>query len=167
MNSPADPISALQAYIRESIPLARAIDLGIDAWDGDTLTMSAPLAPNINDKGCAFGGSLASTMTLAGWALATLHLRAHGHACNVFVARSSIRYLAPVWHDFRVVARLDEGSDWTRFVTTLNARGKARIGIRCRAQEIDGHADCAILDAQFAAKRPVPTCDSDVGNTAQ
>ena len=36
------------------------------------LTMEAPLAPNINNKGTAFGGSIASICLFGGWAVATL-----------------------------------------------------------------------------------------------
>jgi hypothetical protein len=56
---------AAQAQLLADIPLTRFMHLAITGWDGDSLRMSAPLAPNINDKGCAFGGSLASVMTLA------------------------------------------------------------------------------------------------------
>ena len=65
-----------------------------------------PLAPNVNDKGCAFGGSLVSLMTLAGWALVELALRQRGEDCDVFVGESHVRYLAPVWDDFQAHARL-------------------------------------------------------------
>ncbi len=39
-----------------------------------SLTLAVPLAPNINDKGCAFGGSLTSLMTLASWGVVELAL---------------------------------------------------------------------------------------------
>ena len=77
-----------------------------DAHDGDELALSAPLAPNINDKGCAFGGSLVSLMTLAGWGLIVLKLGALDRDCDVYVQDSSVRYLAPVWSDFIARARL-------------------------------------------------------------
>ena len=56
----------LTRFIRDEIPLARAMDLELLAHDGDRLALRAPLAPNVNDKGCAFGGSLVSLMTLPG-----------------------------------------------------------------------------------------------------
>lgn len=108
--------SHLETRIRDEIPLARAIDLRIAAWNGDTLVMTAPLAPNINDKGCAFGGSLASLMTLAGWALVELALESRGHACDVFVSRSEVVYRAPVWSDFHARAARAEGADWEPFL---------------------------------------------------
>ncbi len=143
---------ALDARIREDIPMARAIDLHIEACDGDTLSMTAPLAPNVNDKGCAFGGSLASLMTVAGWALVVLALEARGLACDVFVARSEIAYRAPVWQDFRAVATLADEAGWDPFFARLGQRGKAHIDLRCQATECGDEHSCATLAATFVAK---------------
>ena len=65
----AELAAQLQAYILEHIPLARAMALRVARHDGAELELTAPLAANINDKGFAFGGSMASLMTLAGWGL--------------------------------------------------------------------------------------------------
>jgi thioesterase domain-containing protein len=98
----------LTAFIRDEIPLAHTMDLQLAHYDDDMLSMQAPLAPNVNDKGCAFGGSLVSLMTLSGWALVELALRRRGHDCDVFVAESRVRYLSPLWRDFHSEARLGE-----------------------------------------------------------
>src|SRR6185312_1239186 len=116
------------------------------------LVLGAPLAPNVNDKGCAFGGSLVSLMTLCGWGLVELALRARGHDCDVYVGESTVRYLQPVWADFRAEARLAEGADWAMFFDTLHARGKARIEVACRVPGTDGQT-AATLTARFVAKR--------------
>lgn len=145
--------TALEHELLADIPLARAMALSIRAWDGDSLTLAAPLAPNINDKGCAFGGSLASLMTLAGWALVKLALDARGQspaACDIYVQDSKIRYLAPVWQDFDAVAQLAEGHAFEPFFATLDARGKARLRVHCTVPLADGSA-AATLDAQFVA----------------
>ena len=157
--SPLDPsIDAAQdlaRFIRDRIPLARAMDLELQAHDDGLLVLGAPLAPNANDKGCAFGGSLVSLMTLCGWGLVELALRRHGYDCDVFVGESTVRYLQPVWADFRAEARLAEGMDWTTFLDTLRARGKARIEVDCRVPGADAHP-AATLTARFVAKlRPI------------
>jgi hypothetical protein len=51
-------LEALTAYLHERIPLTRALSAAAEAWDGRTLRMGAPLAPNRNHLGTAFGGSL-------------------------------------------------------------------------------------------------------------
>lgn len=142
----------LVQFVREQIPLARAMDLQLATSDPDRLSLRVPLAPNVNDKGCAFGGSLASLMTLAGWALVELALRRRGEQCDVFVGESTVRYLAPVWDDFEARAELAPGADWTTFFSTLESRGRARIEVVC---DVPGTPDkpCATLVSRFVAKR--------------
>jgi thioesterase domain-containing protein len=142
----------LTAFLRNKIPLALAMDLQLGEVDDDMLSLLAPLAPNVNDKGCAFGGSLVSLMTLSGWALVELALRRNGHDCDVFVAESSVRYLAPLWQDFRSDARLAPDADWATFFRTLETRGKARIEVTCCIPAEDG-TPAATLVARFVAKR--------------
>lgn len=139
-------------FIRDEIPLAHAMDLQLAHCDDDMLSLSAPLAPNVNDKGCAFGGSLVSLMTLSGWALVELALRRRGIDCDVFVAESSVRYLAPLWGDFRSDARLPLDADWATFFSTLAARNKARISVDCVVHGDDGKPACT-LTARYVAKR--------------
>jgi thioesterase domain-containing protein len=128
------------------------MELRLRHYDADGLSLAAPLAPNVNDKGCAFGGSLASLMTLAGWALVELALQRRGEQCDVFIGESTVRYLEPVWSDFHADARLAEGADWDAFFATLAARGKARIDLRCEVPG-SGARPAATLDARFVAKR--------------
>lgn len=132
------------------VPLARAMALRVYAHDGDELALAAPLAPNINDKGCAFGGSLVSLLTLAGWGLIVLKLAALDRECDVYVQDSSVRYLAPVWTDFVARARLAEGESWTAFAETLAARGRARLRVACTVTLDDG-SDACTLEARFVA----------------
>ncbi len=141
---------ALERELLADIPLARAMQLAIPAWDGTTLAMAAPLAPNINDKGCAFGGSLASVMTLAGWALVRLAVDRAGLACDIYVQDSMIRYLAPVWGDFTAGARLADADSFEDFLDALRTRGKARAGVRCMIPAAGGEP-AATLEARFVA----------------
>lgn len=152
MNPSTDAAHDLIRFIRDKIPLARAMELELRAHDDDRLVLAAPLAPNVNDKGCAFGGSLVSLMTLAGWGLVELALRARGHDCDVYVGESTVRYLQPVWTDFRAESRLAEGADWAGFFATLQARGKARIEVSCSVPGTDDQP-AATLSARFVAKR--------------
>lgn len=144
---------ALVRFMHEKIPLARSMDVQLATCSSGTLSLRAPLAPNTNDKGCAFGGSLVSLMTLNGWALVELPLRERGMACDLFVGTSTVRYLAPLWRDFRSEAQLADGSDWTDFFATLEARGKAAIEVACSVPNDEGSGPAATLHARFVAKR--------------
>ncbi|RDS80713.1 YiiD C-terminal domain-containing protein [Dyella psychrodurans] len=143
---------ALVAFIHEGIPLARAMALELGDYDGERLRLATPLAPNVNDKGCAFGGSLVSLMTLTGWGLVELALRRHGEDCDVYVGESTVRYLSPVWNDFAAEAQRAEEADWDTFFATLAARGRARIAVTCHVPGEPGKP-AATLAAQFVAKR--------------
>ncbi|BBD79089.1 YiiD C-terminal domain-containing protein [Aerosticca soli] len=142
---------ALVDFIRDEIPLARAMDVRLYHCGEGVLSLAAPLAPNVNDKGCAFGGSLVSLMTLAGWGLVELALRNRSLACDVFVADSSVRYLAPVWQDFRAEARVAEEASWPAFFAALDERGRASLPVLVQVPGED--APAATLQARFAARR--------------
>lgn len=125
----AASLDAIAAHYRSMPPVA-VMDISILGYDGETLRLHAPLARHVNDKGCAFGGSLVSLMTLAGWGLVTLHLEQAGIAADVFVADSDVRYLAPLYADLQAEARLDGGASWDDFIATLRQRGRARATLR-------------------------------------
>ena len=116
----------------QSMPPVAVMDLSIVGYDGRCLRLHAPLSRHVNDKGCAFGGSLASMMTLASWGLVSLQLEAAGIDADVFVADSQIRYLAPLFNDIEVGAELAAGEDWATFIATLRQRGRARTGLVAR-----------------------------------
>lgn len=141
---------ALEHEVLADIPITRAMQLRITAWDGDSLCVSAPLAPNVNDKGCAFGGSLASVMTLAGWALVRLAVQRAGIECDIFVQDSTIRYLLPVWNDFVARAQVDGADGLDEFFGALRARGKARMTVHCAIPTGDGSI-ATTLTARFVA----------------
>jgi thioesterase domain-containing protein len=143
---------SVQDQLLDDIPIARAMQLSITAWDGASLRMSAPLMPNVNDKGCAFGGSLVSVMTLACWSLIKLAAEQAGEECDIYVQDSSVRYLNPVWSDFSAEAQLAAKQSWTSFFSTLQSRGKARLSAQCEIRLADGSI-ASSLNARFVALR--------------
>lgn len=144
----ADTLAALNAEYAAMPPVA-AMRIRAVAFDGECLRLAAPLAANVNDKGCAFGGSLASIMTLAGWGLANLELRTAGLAAEVYVADSQIRYLAPLYDELQAEASLAAGQDWPVILQCLRQRGRARLNVQARVNDAEGRA-VATLDARFA-----------------
>ncbi len=145
------PISELQSLILSEIPMARAMAAHLARLRRRLdLTIAAPLAPNINDKGCAFGGSLVSLMTLAGWSVVVLKLKELGRDCDVYVQDSTVRYLAPVWSDIVATAQLAEAKRWDDFAQSLAQRGRARATVTCRVPLDDGRDACT-MQARFVA----------------
>jgi thioesterase domain-containing protein len=143
-----DTLNTLNGYFQAMPPVA-ATGIRARDFDGETLRLFAPLAANVNDKGCAFGGSLASLMTLAGWGWLMLNLREAGLAAEVYVADSQIRYLAPLYDDLIGDARLAPDQDWPTILRCLRERQRARAAMQ--AQTFDGRgAVVATLSARFA-----------------
>ncbi|MGB3393771.1 MAG: YiiD C-terminal domain-containing protein [Stenotrophomonas sp.] len=130
----------------DTMPPVVAMGIRIAGYDNGALRLTAPAAANVNDKGNAFGGSLASVMTLAGWGLVSLRLSLAGRAAGVYVADSSIRYRAPVYGALDTSAWAAPGEDWETFLEQFDKRGRARMTIRA---QIEGGA--AELEGRFVA----------------
>ena len=143
----------LTELLHRSIPLTAAMALELQAYDVRSLSLKLPLQPNRNDKGCAFGGSLASALTLAGWSLATLALAEAGLHGEVYVAESTLRYLLPVWSDCVACARLAEDASWDRALRGLRQRGRGRIQLQAEILLPDGRT-AASMQARYALLAP-------------
>ena len=135
-----------------AMPPVAAMRLRAVARDGDRLRLHAPLAANVNDKGCAFGGSLSGAMTLAGWGLLTLRLADAGLDAEVYVADSRVRYLAPLYDDLVAEAWPADGTDWDAVLRGLRQRGRARVEMVARVLDAQGRA-VAEFEGRFAALR--------------
>jgi thioesterase domain-containing protein len=135
-----------------AMPPVAAMAIRAEDFDGEVLRLSAPLAANVNDKDCAFGGSLASVMTLAGWGWLMLKAAEAGVVAEVYVADSQIRYLSPLYADLHGSARLAAGQDWPATLRCLADRGRARATIQAEIAAADG-TPVATLTARFALKK--------------
>ena len=146
----ADPALVTLAALYQAMPPVAALQLRVAGFDGATRRLQAPLAANVNDKGCAFGGSLVSLMTLAGWGLLWLRLHDAGVRADLFVADSQVHYRAPLFADLAAQARLADGASFDAFLDRLRIRGRAGIAIAARVDLPDGGiaAEC---EARYVA----------------
>jgi thioesterase domain-containing protein len=154
--APAVAESGALAWLRATLaamPPAAAMRIDAVHFADHHLRLHAPLAANLNDKGNAFGGSLASVMTLAAWGLVCLRLRAAGESADVYVADSQLRYLAPLYTDLDAGAWIADGEDWDAFLRCLRERGRARLALEAAVYD-GGGRPVATLAARFAALRP-------------
>ena len=65
-------LEQLQIDLHREIPITRHMGITLVDYDDRRLTISAPLDKNINHRDTAFGGSLNTLATLAGWCLLNL-----------------------------------------------------------------------------------------------
>nr|WP_256368472.1 MULTISPECIES: YiiD C-terminal domain-containing protein [unclassified Marinobacterium] len=120
---------AFLSWLHQAIPLTAAMQIDEIDYTGNQLQLSAPLEPNLNDKGTGFAGSIASIATLSGWCLLTLWLRERGIDADVMIAKSEQRYLAPVTDRLKAVATLPDDAVVEQFWQRFQEKQRARLPI--------------------------------------
>ena len=118
----------LEALLRSEIPLAQAMGVQVAGYDGQCLRLAAPLAPNINHKSTAFGGSLYTLAVLCGWGMLHLKLAEAGLDKHIVIQEGAIRYLRPVADDLLAECRIDP-EQLAHFMRTLAKHGRARLAL--------------------------------------
>ena len=117
----------LQFRITSEFALARHLGIVVERADDTGVTLSAPLLPNANYKGTAFGGSLFSVAVLTGWAWVSRYLDRSGFAADAVIQESTIRYLVPVHGTLRATIRLPNPEHVEKFKKMLQRAGRGRI----------------------------------------
>ncbi|HEY1772257.1 MAG TPA: YiiD C-terminal domain-containing protein [Gammaproteobacteria bacterium] len=126
--------TSLERYMRVHIPLVVQMQVKVATLDDTGLTLTAPLGPNINHERTAFGGSLASLMTLACWGYLWA-LMDKGHGLRIVVKDAQLEYLRPVTGTLEAHCAPADAEALQRFRDTLARRGKARIGLKAEMQQ--------------------------------
>ncbi|MGO9935783.1 MAG: YiiD C-terminal domain-containing protein [Steroidobacteraceae bacterium] len=139
----------LQRRIDREITLAKPMGVIVESAGDAGVVLRAPLAPNSNHKGTAFGGSLYALAVLAGWAWASRYLAAHELAADAVIQESSMRFLAPVHGELRASVEIPAAEAIDKFHKMLARAGRGRIRVR-----VDLHHTqilAAVFDGLFAA----------------
>jgi thioesterase domain-containing protein len=139
----------LQQRIAREFPLARHIGIVVDSADDAGIVLRAPLAPNSNDKGTAFGGSLYSVAVLTGWSWVARYLAAHELKADAVIQESTIRYLAPVEAELCASLEAPLEAQVSKFRRMMERAGRGRIRL-C----VDIHSQAAVavrFEGVFAA----------------
>lgn len=138
--SSPNALTELERLLHAEIPITRAMQVRVLRADRNGLALGAALAPNLNHKQTAFGGSLNSLATLACWGLTQLLVRDSGQAATVVIQESRIQFLRPVTRDFEAVCPLPPEAAIEKFRRMLERRGRARLAL-----ESTIHADGDIV----------------------
>ncbi|MEA5114332.1 MAG: thioesterase domain-containing protein [Geobacteraceae bacterium] len=119
--------SYLENLFYTSIPITGGMQIRVDGYDGKSLVLRAPLEPNVNDKGTAFGGSIFSLLVLSGWGLLHLKLREAGIPSDVMIHKSSITYTLPVKDVLTARCKLPDTPTFEQFINDVGNRGRGKI----------------------------------------
>ena len=129
----------LELTWHRDIPLAAAMGIRVETYDGRTLIVRAPLPPNRNPHGSAFAGSLFSACVLTGWGATWLALREQELTGVIVVADSDIHYRKPVEGD--LVCRCTPEADALRTgLKQLKMTGRATFDLICAIDSADKRA---------------------------
>ncbi len=122
-------LASVTAYLHKHIPITAHIGAVVQSYDGTTISLFAPLRPNLNHRNTVFGGSMSVLAILSGWTL--LHIKLHdaGIKCRLVIQKTSCDFLEPIADDFSSTSTLPKGDVWEKFIKTLKKHGKARIRV--------------------------------------
>lgn len=113
------------------------------------IELFVPLAPNLNHRDSAFGGSISAAGIMAGWGLLHHNCRIRGLRPTLVVQESTTRFLKPILDDFFVTVKPIESAAWQKFFRTLESRSKARLRVTSVIQSDD--TTLAEQDGTFVA----------------
>jgi thioesterase domain-containing protein len=119
----------LERYLHDHIPVSNAMGISVVAASADAVELRAALAPNVNHRNTAFGGSVVSLAILAGWSLLRLGLHGHDPIPQIVIQRSTMEYVNPVLADFDAVCRRPSAVVWQRFMSAFTRRGRGRLSL--------------------------------------
>ncbi len=127
------PIDHIERLFHEKIPLTRAMGVRVESYDGNTLTLTAPLEPNHNHLNTAFGGSLHALATLScyGW----LWLELQDENAHIVVRESSMSYRRAVEGELRASCHRPPLADLEEFKKNFAAKRKARLELKATMEE--------------------------------
>ncbi len=131
---PSVSARGLTIFLHEQIPLTRAMELRAAEASSERLVLEAPLAPNRNHLGTAFGGSLQALPTLACYGALWMTLREAGLDGHVVVKRSHATFHEPVSGKLRAVCERPSAAESAAFLSQLKRHGKARMELEATVE---------------------------------
>ena len=153
-------IPAFEMFLHEMIPLAKAMGVGVEVSDDSALVLTAPKEQNKNSLNTAFGGSLVSIATLAGYGVVWELMRSEKKTTetkepkalwHIVVKESRAAYRRPVIGDLRAICERPAQAAIAEFKEALARYGKAKLKLRARVVE-NGHT-AVDVQAAFVVSR--------------
>ena len=146
-------LDQVRQKLRSQVPLIVHMGIDLVSWDGATVVVEAPLEPNLNTHGTAFGGSLYCVGAMTGWSAVHLTLMDAGHLPSVWVVKGEVEYKKPVRGALRGQATI---SDEIRehLISSYQAQGRVKAQVDVIIQE--NGEDAVIMNAVYAAMKQDP-----------
>ena len=129
-------LEELERLIVEEMPITQHLEFSLAADEDGRVHASAPLQPNANHMGSAFGGSLSMLATVTGWAM--MHrvvedaVEDMKRRVEVMIQESDIEYLRPVYDNISVICERPDEDALERFEQMMERWGRARLELKCK-----------------------------------
>jgi thioesterase domain-containing protein len=125
----------LEEKLKTEIPLTRALGFSVQDLSLERALCALPLAPNINHKQTLFGGSQYAGCALACYSLFLFNVRSLKEVTNnIVVSKAEISYHKPAVGDVTIEALWPGEEERSRFLKSLEKKGKARVGLLARVK---------------------------------
>ena len=141
----------LQHYLHQHIPISAPMGITVVESTPAAIRLRAALAPNLNHRSTAFGGSVAAVGILSGWCLLRVNLGTFEPLPHIVIQRTRVEYLDPILTDFDALSLRPTDEKWDRFLRALTRRGKARLDIH--TEIFAGAQRAGHLSGEFVALR--------------
>ncbi len=124
----------LTEFLQAHVPTTQYMGIDVGDYDGNSLSLTAPLQPNINDKQTAFGGSLYTVCVMNCWGMVYLKTLEKGISCNQVVAQSNISYHAPVDGEIISICESPNEETLNNFFARYEEKGRSKITLHAEVQ---------------------------------
>ncbi|MBP7770211.1 MAG: thioesterase domain-containing protein [Aliarcobacter sp.] len=144
-------IKQLEEKLHNEIPLTKFMDIKISDYTDTQLITTAPLKININDKGTAFGGSLATITIISAWGLSWLISKELGfNSKNIVIIRNENSYKKPVTKDITCYSQKPSKEQIETLYEKLKTKGSASIKINSTI--IENNEICVEFQGYYVIK---------------
>ncbi len=149
----------LEQFLHAKIPITRAMGVRVVPHPTKTFALESSVAINRNHVGTAFGGSINSVATLAGYGWLWLQLREL--KAQAVVQQSSISFLRPIHETIRATCEPIPAAELRAFLETIRTKGKARLSLSVTTEE-KGEITAVFSGTFVASNRPADERDQTV-----
>lgn len=117
----------LEHEILRDFPIARGMGVVVEHCDLTALVLCAPLEPNLNASGTAFGGSIGALAMLAGWACSHRIAERAGLEARVVIQHADVHFVRPAAGSIRATCAVPPANVVEHWLTALRHHHKGRI----------------------------------------
>jgi thioesterase domain-containing protein len=120
-------LNQFQSFLHKEIPLTQQMGLQLNSLSDREVKMSAPLAPNINDKGSVFGGSSSALQIICAWSLVKLNCIQNSITADIVIYKNETIWQAPLFSNFQVVSKFNGTSNFVEIKNTLSLNKNVKL----------------------------------------